>query len=87
MAPGLLFVPFLAKRFKKEYCHLVYKWALDLLPFLLEKSAVSLEIADVLRGCTFTTMALGFPQRMWVAKDAMRRYILRVESVMGIIEL
>ena len=36
---------------KEEYCRsLIYKWLLDMLPFLLEKSGISLELAKVLRG-------------------------------------
>jgi hypothetical protein len=66
----------------EDHQSLVYKWALDLLPFLLERSAISLELAEVLHSCTFTVMALEFPWRMRMAKDAMRRYILRVESTM-----
>jgi len=61
----------------------VYEWALDLLPLLLGRSAVSSEMADVLRNCIFATMGLEFPRKTRVAKDAMRRYILRVESAMG----
>ena len=37
-----------------------YRWALDLLPFFLEKSAISLEVADVLRSRTFTMMGRKF---------------------------
>ena len=62
---------------------LSYRWALDLLPFLLEKSAVSLELADVLHHCTFAMMAWEFPQRMRLAKEAIGKYLLRVESVVG----
>jgi hypothetical protein len=64
------------------YLSLVYKWALDLLPLLLERSTISLELAKMLDSCTFTMMALDFAWRLRVAKDAMRRYILQVESVM-----
>jgi hypothetical protein len=64
-----------------EYCRfLSYQWALDLLPFFLEKSAVSLELAEALRRCTFTTMAQRFPRRMRLAKAAITRYLLGVES-------
>lgn len=67
-----------------EYCRsLSYRWSLDLLPFFLEKSAISLELADVLRGCTFTTMGWKFPRRMRLAKDAITRYLLRVGAVVG----
>jgi len=62
---------------------LSYRWALYLLPFLLEKSAVSLELADVLRGCTFAMMAWEFLRRIWLAKEAIARYLLRVESAAG----
>jgi hypothetical protein len=62
---------------------LSYRWALDLLPFFLERSAISLGLANVLRSCTFTTMAWWFPRRMRLAKDAIAKYLLRVESVMG----
>lgn len=40
-----------------------YRWALDLLPFFLEKSAISLEVADVLRSRTFTMMGEKIPRR------------------------
>ena len=64
-----------------EYCRsLSYRLALDLLPFLLERSAISLKLAEVLRRCTFTTMGQKFPRRMRLAKDARTRYLLRVES-------
>jgi hypothetical protein len=53
---------------------------LDLLPIFLENSANSLELAEVLRGCTFTMMAWKFPWRMRVAKDAIASYLFRVES-------
>ena len=51
------------------YRYLSYQWALDLLPFLLERSTIYLELADVLRGCTFTTMAWKFPRRRKLAKE------------------
>ena len=60
---------------------LLYRWALDLLPLFLERSAISLELADVLRCCTFTTMAWKFPQRRRLAKEAIVKYLLRVESL------
>ena len=63
-----------------EYRSLAYQWALDLLPFLLERSTISLELADVLCNCTFTTMAQKFPRRMRLAKAAIKGYILRVEE-------
>ena len=62
------------------YRSLAYQWALDLLPFLLEKSALSLELAKVMRGCSFTTMAWRFPRRRRLAKEAIMGYLLRVES-------
>jgi len=62
------------------YRSLSYQWALDLLPFLLEKSAVSLELANVLRGCTFVMMAWEFPRSMRLAKGAIGKYLLRVDS-------
>jgi hypothetical protein len=69
---------------KRQYFQfLSYRWALDLLPLLLGKSAVSLELADVLHGCTFTMMAWEFPRSMRLAKEAIARYLLRVESVVG----
>ena len=65
------------------YRFLSYRWALDLFPFLLEKSAISLELAELLQDCTFTTMARGFPRRMRLAKEAIEKYLLRVEAVVG----
>ena len=59
---------------------LSYRWALDLLPFLLEKSATSLELADILRRRAFTMMAQKFPRRRRLAKEAIARYLLRVEA-------
>jgi hypothetical protein len=41
---------------------------------------ISLELANVLHCCTFTTMGQKFPQRMRLAKEAISRYLLRVES-------
>jgi hypothetical protein len=64
-----------------EYCRsLSYRWALDLLPFFLENSGISLELAEVLRRRTFTTMAQQFPWRRRLAKEAIAKYLLRVES-------
>jgi len=59
---------------------LSYKWALDQLPFFLENSAISLDLAEVLRRRTFTTMAQKFPRRKRLAKEAITKYLLRVES-------
>jgi hypothetical protein len=67
--------------FEHQYCRsLSYRWALDLLPFFLERSAISLELANVLHSCTFTTMAWKFPHRRRLAKVAIMKYLLRVES-------
>jgi len=67
------------------YRSLAYRWALDLLPFLLEKSDISLELAEVLRSrSTFTTMAQRFPRRRRLAREAITTYLLRVESVAGV---
>ena len=62
------------------YRSFTYRGALDLLPFFLEKSGVSLELADALRSNRFTTMAWEFPRRMRFAKEAIKKYLLRVES-------
>jgi hypothetical protein len=62
---------------------LSYRWALDLLPYFLEKSAISLELAEILCGCTFTTMGQKFPWRMRLAKEAVAKYLLRVDSEAG----
>jgi hypothetical protein len=67
-----------------QYCRFVtYRRALDLLPFFLERSAIYLELANVLRSCTFTTMAWKFPRRRRLAKEAIVKYLLRVESAVG----
>ena len=67
-----------------EYCQsLSYQWALDLLPFFLENSTISLELAELLRRRTFTTMAQQFPRRKRLAKEAIAKYLLRVESAAG----
>jgi len=67
-----------------EYCRSMwYRWALDRLPSFLEKSAISLELVEVLRGHTFTTMGQRFPRRMRLAKDVIMKYLLRVESMAG----
>jgi len=65
------------------YRSLSYQWALDLLPFFLENSAISLELAGVLCSCTFTTMSWQFPRRRRLAKEAISRYLLRAESAVG----
>ena len=62
---------------------LSYRWALDLLPFFLDNSAISLELAGVLRRRTFTKMAQQFPRRKRLAKEAIAKYLLRVESAAG----
>jgi len=67
-----------------EYCQsMSYQWALDLLPFLLEKSPNSLELAKELRCGTFAMMAQRFPRRVRLTKEAIARYLARVESVVG----
>ena len=63
----------------ENYQFLAYQWRLDLLPILLEKSAISSELADVLRTRTFTKMAQRFPRRMRLAREAIEDYLLRVE--------
>jgi hypothetical protein len=69
---------------KDQYLRsLSYQWALDLLPFFLKRSAISLELAEVLHSCTFTTMAWKFPRRRRLAKEAIAKYLLRVESAAG----
>ena len=65
------------------YRFLSYQWALDLLPFILERSAISLELANVLRSCTFAMMAWKFPRRRRLAIKAISKYLLRVESAAG----
>jgi hypothetical protein len=67
----------------RHYRFLSYRWALDLLPFLLEQSPVSLELADVLRGHTLAMMAWRFPRSMRLAKEAIGKYLLRVDSAVG----
>ena len=64
------------------YRLLSYRWALDLLPVLLERSGISSELVDVLhRRATFTTMAQEFPRRTMLAKEAIAKYLVRAESV------
>jgi len=76
--------PFPESSPEHQYCRfLSYRWALDLLPFLLEKSAISLELAHILHRRTFTMMAQKFPWRRKLAKEAITRYLLRAESVAG----
>ena len=67
----------------EDYQFLAYQWGLDTLPFLLEESAISLELADVLRTRTFAMMAQESPREMKSAKAAITAYLLRVESVVG----
>ena len=62
---------------------LSYRWALDLLPLFLERSAISLELANVLHHCTFTMMAWKFLQRRRLAKEVIAKYLLQVEAVAG----
>jgi hypothetical protein len=62
------------------YRSLSYRWSLNLLPFFLERSTISLELVEVLDRRTFTTMAQKFPRRMRLAKEAIVRYLLRVEQ-------
>ena len=65
------------------YRSLAYEWALDLLPIFLEESAISLELADVLRSCSFTTIAQQFGRKMMLARKAIETYLLRVDSAVG----
>ena len=75
--------------FPESYAHheyyrsLSYGWALDLLPLFLENSAISLELAELLHRRTFTTMAQQFSRRKRLAKEAITKYLLRVESGAG----
>jgi len=62
------------------YRFLSYQWRLDLLPKFLEKSAISLELANLLHTRTFTTMAQRFPRRMRLAREGIAAYLLRVEE-------
>jgi len=62
------------------YLFLSYQWKLDLFPIFLEKSAISLQLADLLRTRTFTTMAQRYPRRMRLAREAIAAYLLRVEE-------
>ena len=66
-----------------DYQFLTYQWGLDILPFLLEESAISLELVAVLRSRTFATMAQKSPRKMKLAKAAISTYLLRVESVVS----
>jgi hypothetical protein len=69
---------------EREYCQsMLYQWALDLLRFLLENSAISLELAKALRCYNFPVLAQRFPRRMRLAKEAIAKYLLRVESAEG----
>jgi hypothetical protein len=61
------------------YRSLSYRWALNLLPFLLERSSISLELAGVLRRCTFARMAQKLPRKTRLAKEAIMRYLLLVQ--------
>ena len=65
------------------YRSLSYQWRLDLLPIFLEKSVISLELANLLRSRTFTTMAQRFPRRVKLAREAIRTYLSRVDSAVG----
>ena len=67
---------------QEHYRSLAYEWALDLLPIFLDKSAISLELADVLRTCTLRR-AQQFQQKMRLAKKAITTYLLRVNSAVG----
>jgi len=67
----------------ENYRSLSYKWALELLPLFLEESAISLELANMLRTCTFATMAQQFRRKMMLARKAITAYLLRVESAVG----
>jgi hypothetical protein len=64
------------------YRSLSYRWALNLLPFLLERSSISLELAGVLRRCTFARMAQKLPRKTRLAKEAIMRYLLLVQPEM-----
>jgi len=64
----------------QHYQFLLYRWALDLLPFLLEKSAVSLELADVLHGSTFAMITQIFPWKRRLVKEVIARYLVWVAT-------
>jgi hypothetical protein len=67
-----------------EYYRSLAYWSvvLDLLPFLLEKVDISLEVAEVLHSCS-TTMVQRFPWTRRKAKEAIMKYLLWVESAVG----
>jgi len=70
---------------ENEYSRsLLYWWALGL-PSFLKKSATSLELAEVLHRCIFTTMGLKFPRRMRLAKEAVLEYLLRIDSGLSVV--
>ena len=85
-SPGICFlISFLPQKIlEHEYCRsLLYRGSLELLSFLLEKSAILSELTNMLCCCTFMKMAQRFPWRLRLAKEAIERYILLVESAEG----
>ena len=59
----------------------LYEWALIVLPFFLESSELSLELADYLGDLgrsTFSMVSVRFPYLMRLAKVAISKYSMRV---------
>jgi len=67
----------------EQFRSMAYQWALDLLPFLLQRSAISLELTKALHCHTFAMMAQIFPRRMRLAKEAIARYLAWAGSALG----
>ena len=58
----------------------LYEWALIVLPFLLESSELSLELADYLNRSTFLMVSVRFPYLTRLAKVAISKYLMRVNG-------
>lgn len=56
-----------------------YEWALMVLPFFLENSVVSLELADYLSHSTFSIVSVRFPHLTRLAKVAISTYSIRAQ--------
>ena len=58
----------------------LYEWALMVFPFFLERSTVSLELAEYLSRSTFSIVSVRFPYLTRLAKVAILKYSMRAKA-------
>jgi len=61
----------------------LYEWALIVFPFFLERSTVSLKLADHLSRSTFSIVSARFPYLTRLAKVAILKYSIRAKALVS----